>query len=86
MVQVLSFNACNNLSVANLTIRNSPQAHITINGCVGATFSRITIVSPGDSPNTDGIDISSSKNILIKESNIATGKTSFHLMYLFKFQ
>ncbi|XP_068471421.1 probable polygalacturonase At3g15720 [Phaseolus vulgaris] len=70
---VLSFNACNNLSVANLTIRNSPQAHITINGCVGATFSRITIVSPGDSPNTDGIDISSSKNILIKESNIATG-------------
>ncbi|KAK7382781.1 hypothetical protein VNO80_01847 [Phaseolus coccineus] len=70
---VLSFNSCNGLSVSYLTIRNSPQAHITINGCVGATFSNIIIQSPSDSPNTDGIDISSSKNIWIKDSTIASG-------------
>ncbi|KAL9303334.1 hypothetical protein ACSQ67_020597 [Phaseolus vulgaris] len=70
---VLSFNACNGLSVSYLSIMNSPEAHITINGCVGATFSHITIQSSANSPNTDGIDISSSKNILIKDSNIAAG-------------
>ncbi|XP_027907635.1 probable polygalacturonase At3g15720 [Vigna unguiculata] len=70
---VLAFNACNDLSVSSLSIANSPQAHITINGCEGATFSNINIQSPGDSPNTDGIDISSSKRILIKDSNIASG-------------
>ncbi|CAJ1948718.1 unnamed protein product [Sphenostylis stenocarpa] len=70
---VISFNACNGLTVNYLSITNSPKAHITINGCVGATFSHINIQAPGDSPNTDGIDISSSKNILIKDSNIASG-------------
>lgn len=86
MVQVLAFNSCNGLIVSSLSITNSPHAHITINGCEGATFSNINIKSPGDSPNTDGIDISSSKRILVKDSNIATGKPNFHLMYLFKFQ
>ncbi|KAG2381046.1 polygalacturonase protein [Vigna angularis] len=70
---VLGFNACNGLSVSYLRITNSPQAHITINECDGAIFSHISIRSPADSPNTDGIDISSSKNIFIKDSNIASG-------------
>ena len=86
MVQVLSFNACNGLRVSYLSITNSPKAHITINGCEDAIFSHITIKSPGDSPNTDGIDISDSKNIMIEDSNIAAGKPSFHVMYLFRFQ
>ncbi|XP_027907640.1 probable polygalacturonase At3g15720 [Vigna unguiculata] len=70
---VLAFNACNGLYVGYLRITNSPKAHITINGCEGAKFSHITIRSPADSPNTDGIDISFSKNILIRDSNIASG-------------
>ena len=80
MVQVLSFNACNGLRVSYLSITNSPKAHITINDCEDAIFSHITIQSPGDSPNTDGIDISASKNIFIKDSKIAAGKPSIHLI------
>ena len=83
MVQVLAFHACNGVRVSSLSISNSPQAHIHINGCNGATFSNINIKSPGDSPNTDGIDISSSKRVLIKDSNIASGKPNFHLMYTY---
>jgi len=82
-LQVLAFNACNGLYVGYLRITNSPKAHITINGCEGAKFSHITIRSPADSPNTDGIDISFSKNILIRDSNIASGKPNFHLIYVF---
>ncbi|GAU31896.1 hypothetical protein TSUD_270810 [Trifolium subterraneum] len=56
-----------------LDLRNSPAAHISINGCNGATFSNVVVNSPATSPNTDGFDISSSKNILIEDSTIHAG-------------
>lgn len=80
-MQVLSFQSCNRLSVSYLNIINSPRAHIGINQCQGAIFSNINIHAPGNSPNTDGIDINSSQNIMIRDSFIASGKPSFHLSY-----
>ncbi|RHN42100.1 putative polygalacturonase [Medicago truncatula] len=73
MVQILSFYACNDLSVRNVRITNSPGAHGTINGCNRAKISNLDVQSPSHSPNTDGFDISSSKNILIEDSTIRTG-------------
>ncbi|GAU31897.1 hypothetical protein TSUD_270820 [Trifolium subterraneum] len=61
------------LYVNNLKISNSPGSHIAINGCDGATFSNVVVNSPATSPNTDGFDISSSKNILIEDSTIQSG-------------
>ncbi|KAK7350539.1 hypothetical protein VNO77_09273 [Canavalia gladiata] len=69
----LHFGSCNNLIVSYLHIINSPRAHIKISSTVGAILSNINIEAPGNSPNTDGIDISASKNILIKDSTIGTG-------------
>ncbi|XP_050920526.1 polygalacturonase ADPG1 [Lathyrus oleraceus] len=69
----LSFHSCNDLTVSNVRITNSPGGHISINGCNNAKFSHMDVQSPGDSPNTDGFDISSSKNILIEDSNIRVG-------------
>ncbi|RDX78061.1 putative polygalacturonase, partial [Mucuna pruriens] len=73
MMQAIRFQSCNDLSVSDLSITNSPQAHIRLNDCVGAQLSHINISSPGDSPNTDGIGISSSKNIFIEDSIIESG-------------
>ncbi|XP_073224254.1 probable polygalacturonase At3g15720 isoform X2 [Cicer arietinum] len=67
------FNHCNNLTVNNLRVSNSAGAHIAINGCNGATFSRLLVDAPRTSPNTDGFNIASSKNILIQDSKISTG-------------
>ncbi|CAI8608304.1 unnamed protein product [Vicia faba] len=67
------FHSCNNLTVSNLTISNSPRAHVSANKCNGATFSNISIDSPAHSPNTDGFDISASTNISIQDSNIKAG-------------
>ncbi|XP_004498427.2 probable polygalacturonase At3g15720 [Cicer arietinum] len=72
-IQVLFFHACNNLIVRNLEISNSPQSHVCVNMCNGATFSHISINAPATSPNTDGFDISDSSNILIQDSNIKSG-------------
>ncbi|XP_004510180.1 probable polygalacturonase At3g15720 [Cicer arietinum] len=72
-VYVLYFHACNDLIVRNLGISNSPQSHVSVNMCNGATFSHISINAPATSPNTDGFDISDSTNILIQDSNIKSG-------------
>ncbi|CAJ1948720.1 unnamed protein product [Sphenostylis stenocarpa] len=71
---VLVFKSCSYLSVHDLSIIDSPKSHIRVNGCEGATFSRINITAPVNSPNTDGIDVTFSKNISIQDSTIQTGK------------
>ncbi|KAK2412146.1 putative polygalacturonase [Trifolium repens] len=70
---ILHFHSCKDLSVRNIKITNSPRSHVTVNNCIGAKFSQISIDSPAKSPNTDGFDISSSKNILVEDSNIKSG-------------
>ncbi|XP_059642966.1 probable polygalacturonase At3g15720 [Cornus florida] len=52
---------------------NSPRNHLSICDCKNAIISNITIIAPQKSPNTDGIDISSSTNVLIQDSFIGTG-------------
>ncbi|ESW06313.1 hypothetical protein PHAVU_010G037300, partial [Phaseolus vulgaris] len=69
----LIFDACNYLTVHDLSITNSPKSHIHVHGCKDATFSHINITAPADSPNTDGIDVTSSKNIVIQNSTIQSG-------------
>ncbi|KAK6939253.1 Glycoside hydrolase, family 28 [Dillenia turbinata] len=59
--------------VRGLSLVNSPRRHMHINGCNTALLSNINITAPEDSPNTDGIDVSNSTNVDIRDSNIATG-------------
>ena len=56
-----------------LTHKDSPNAHIRISGCDNSIISNLHINAPKDSPNTDGIDISSSTHVQIRNSVIATG-------------
>ncbi|XP_052185176.1 probable polygalacturonase At3g15720 [Diospyros lotus] len=69
----LQFVNCDNLQLSGLTHINSPRNHISVVGCNGSTFSNLHITAPGDSPNTDGIDISKSSNLKIYDCIIATG-------------
>ncbi|WJX86022.1 hypothetical protein P8452_68387 [Trifolium repens] len=70
---VFYFHSCNDLSVSNIIVTNSPSDHVSVNKCNGATFSHISIDAPPTSPNTDGFDISFSSNILVEDSNIKSG-------------
>ncbi|KAJ7957259.1 Pectin lyase-like superfamily protein [Quillaja saponaria] len=66
-------HSCKNLQLSELTYLNNPKNHISINGCDGAQISKLRIIAPEDSPNTDGIDISESSNVRIENSFIGTG-------------
>ncbi|KAK9078264.1 hypothetical protein SSX86_002321 [Deinandra increscens subsp. villosa] len=69
----LQFKRCNSLRLNGLTHINSPRVHISLTTCNGVIASNLHIIAPETSPNTDGIDISSSTNVNIRDSVIATG-------------
>ncbi|XP_043702723.1 probable polygalacturonase At3g15720 [Telopea speciosissima] len=71
--KALQFHNCNGLQLSGLTHLNSPKNHIAINRCNGVIISQLNITAPKNSPNTDGIGISDSTQILIQDSYIGTG-------------
>lgn len=61
------------ITLHQITLRNSPNFHVTLNRVDGFTAWGVTIDTPHDARNTDGIDPISSRNITIAHSAIRTG-------------
>lgn len=72
-MQTLSFTNSNNIRIHGLLSLNSQMFHIVFNGCQNVHVEKLKIIAAGDSPNTDGIHVQLSRNIVIKKSNIQTG-------------
>ncbi|KAK1271607.1 putative polygalacturonase [Acorus gramineus] len=70
---LISLAGCNNLSLKDFKLVNGPRNHLAITGSKGLTISHLTITAAGDSPNTDGIDITQSNNVIIENCTIGTG-------------
>lgn len=62
-----------NISITDVTIKNPPFWTINPVYCDGVNIRGIRIENPEDSPNTDGIDPESSRNVRISDSYISTG-------------
>ncbi|CAI8587585.1 unnamed protein product [Vicia faba] len=60
-------------TVTGITIQNSPQCHLKFDSCNRVLVHDVIISSPGDSPNTDGIHLQNSKDVLIYSSKLACG-------------
>ncbi|KAK1282966.1 putative polygalacturonase [Acorus calamus] len=72
--KILSVYGSNNFHLGGgLTVTNSPGKHITFNMCNYVTIDGINIVSPGDSPNTDGVYMQETQHVKIQNSFIGTG-------------
>ncbi|XP_010464443.1 PREDICTED: polygalacturonase QRT2-like [Camelina sativa] len=69
----VTFVECNNLRVSNIRLENAQQMHLTFQDCHNVKALHLMLTSPGDSPNTDGIHVSGTRNILIQDSIIRTG-------------
>lgn len=52
---------------------NSQQMHIVISNCKYVEVSNMIVHAPAKSPNTDGIHITSSTFLVIKDCTIRTG-------------
>ncbi|KAL8458032.1 hypothetical protein ACS0TY_035782 [Phlomoides rotata] len=67
------FSHCNNLQISGLKHINSPKFHVSISDCNNANITKLHMIAPSDSPNTDGIDILSSTNLRIQNCTMETG-------------
>ncbi|XP_058078540.1 polygalacturonase-like [Magnolia sinica] len=73
MVQSMKFTNITNAVIHDIHLLNSKSFHISIFRSQGIQLHNLNIRAPGDSPNTDGIHISSSTNINITISTIDVG-------------
>ncbi|GAB4859039.1 hypothetical protein Ancab_010507 [Ancistrocladus abbreviatus] len=70
---LIRFFMSSNVRVSGLRIQNSPQFHMKFDGCEGVTIEKLSISSPQNSPNTDGIHIQDTRSVGIYDSMIANG-------------
>ncbi|KAK9741642.1 hypothetical protein RND81_03G118900 [Saponaria officinalis] len=71
--KALSFTACNNFTLDGLSLTNAQQMHLTIRRSSYVRALNLDIKAPKNSPNTDGIHISGTRNIHIQNALIGTG-------------
>ncbi|KAL9238605.1 hypothetical protein vseg_013002 [Gypsophila vaccaria] len=69
----MTFHKCKGLKIRDINIVKSQQTHVSFTDCLGVMVSNVTLTTPSESPNTDGIHISASTNVEIKDSVINTG-------------
>ena len=62
---LIVLTGCKNVHLENLTLQNSPKFHFVPTDCDGVIVSNVTVTAPPRSPNTDAIDPSVSRNVLI---------------------
>ena len=67
------FEDCTRVRMSDFLVKNSPSWTIHPVRCENVTISNLTIVNPFDSPNTDGIDPESCRNVRITGCHIDVG-------------
>jgi len=69
----LKFFKVDNSDISGITSLNSKYFHYHVVSCKSINFHDLKITAPGDSPNTDGMHISSSSGVKVTNSAIGTG-------------
>ncbi|WOK98520.1 hypothetical protein Cni_G07232 [Canna indica] len=69
----LRFYGSYNVTVTGITIQNSPQCHLKFDNCEAVQVFNMTVNSPGNSPNTDGIHLQNSRDVMIHHTNMSCG-------------
>ncbi|KAK7271665.1 hypothetical protein RJT34_27750 [Clitoria ternatea] len=69
----LRFYGSDGVTVTGITIQNSQQTHLKFDSCTNVQVFDINVSSPGDSPNTDGVHLQNSQDVVIYSSTLACG-------------
>jgi len=71
--KLISFDNCSNITIKDITLMNSPSWTVNPIRCQNITIDNLSIYNPANSPNTDGIDPESCKNVRISNCHIDVG-------------
>ncbi|NEE04757.1 glycoside hydrolase family 28 protein [Phytoactinopolyspora halotolerans] len=70
---LIGLHECRQVTIRDVTLRDSPSWTVHPLLCDDVTITGIRIVNPHDSPNTDGIDPESCRNVRISDCHIDVG-------------
>jgi len=71
--KLISFDGCEHITIRDVSLINSPSWTLNPIRCHNVTIDNLTIINPSDSPNTDGIDPESCRNVRISNCHIDVG-------------
>jgi polygalacturonase len=71
--RLLVLSGCDNFTLYRITLRNSPNFHVSYSSGNGFTVWGVKVYAPKNARNTDGIDPGNSSNVTIAYSWIDTG-------------
>jgi len=70
---MLEFARCRNLRIEGVTLRNAAGWTLRPVACESVFIRAIRVCNPIYAPNTDGMDITACRNVLVSDCDIATG-------------
>ncbi|OMO76680.1 Glycoside hydrolase, family 28 [Corchorus olitorius] len=73
LLKALTIDSSSFVKVKGLTIQNSQQKNFVISKSDSIGVYGVQVSCPGDSPNTDGIHITGSTNVVLQDCKIGTG-------------
>jgi polygalacturonase len=75
----INLSGCTRVLIQGVTLQNPPTFHMMLKGKnAGLTIQNLTINTPGDSPNTDGMDLAST-NVLVQNCFISDGDDNIEI-------
>ncbi|BCU78399.1 endopolygalacturonase [Luteolibacter sp. LG18] len=78
--QLIAIKNCERVEVQGITTLNPPNTHYSFRQCRELSIRGIKAVAPDESPNTDALNLSSVRNVLIEGSEISTGDDNIVLL------
>jgi polygalacturonase len=70
---LIVLTGCRNLRLETITLRNSPKFHFVPTECEDVLITNVTVTAPARSPNTDAIDPSGCRRVLITHCRLDVG-------------
>ncbi|MFM2081444.1 MAG: hypothetical protein RL380_135 [Verrucomicrobiota bacterium] len=71
--RLVLLNKCVGVRISGVTLQNSPSFHLVPTDCEDVVIEKIKILAPADSPNTDAIDPSSTRHLIIRNCILDVG-------------
>ncbi|WP_018753117.1 glycoside hydrolase family 28 protein [Paenibacillus sanguinis] len=71
--KLISFDGCRRITIRDVNLADSPSWTVNPIRCSDVTIDNVSILNPTDSPNTDGINPESCRNVRISNCHIDVG-------------
>ncbi len=78
--QMIYMEKCERVQLDGFTTLNPPNTHCSLRQSKDITIDHLKMIAPGDSPNTDALNLSIAQNVIITGCEISTGDDNIVLL------